>query len=285
MLNHFFDISTGYKFSKLHWGSVPSIPVAVLACSDKEASLSSSNDDNVSDGCHEEATVTIQKIGKFNFPPLNPEKQSRGNPNNNAKLAAAPSFRKALKKAPGRIRPKAILLGAASATQASSTPKEIVVLEVEDMPIELEDNIYHIIWLPCYDIIPKIRYTSHKNSKSCHSPARPPEDTLDKFSCETCHRSFKSKESNDLHEPCKAASNYIPTRKSKRVHNTRSVVAAKVRQRDIRLSMMATDRIAAIYRVAMRKPNIDGTYNVNGQDMSMQDLKKTNLELVTISQN
>ena len=70
------------------------------------------------------------------------------------------------------------------------------------------------------------------------------------------------------------------------MHNTRSVVAAKVRQRDIRLSMMATDRIAAIYRVAMRKPNIDGTYNVNGQVMSMQDLKKkTNLELVTISQN
>ena len=63
-------------------------------------------------------------------------------------------------------------------------------------------------------------------------------------------------------------------------------MAAKVRQRDIRLSMMATDRIAAIYRVAMRKPNIDGTYNVNGQVMSMQDLKKkTNLELVTISQN
>ena len=70
------------------------------------------------------------------------------------------------------------------------------------------------------------------------------------------------------------------------MHNTRSVVAAKVRQRDIRLSMMATDRIAAIYRVAMRKPNIHGTYNVNGQVMSMQDLKKkTNLELVTISQN
>ena len=26
----FFDISTGFRFSKLHFGSVPSIPVAVL---------------------------------------------------------------------------------------------------------------------------------------------------------------------------------------------------------------------------------------------------------------
>ena len=27
---HFFDISTGFRFSKMQWGSVPSIPVAVL---------------------------------------------------------------------------------------------------------------------------------------------------------------------------------------------------------------------------------------------------------------
>ena len=30
MLKQFFDISTGFGFSKLQWGSVPSIPVAVL---------------------------------------------------------------------------------------------------------------------------------------------------------------------------------------------------------------------------------------------------------------
>jgi hypothetical protein len=30
MLEGFFDISTGFRFSKLHFGSVPSIPVAVL---------------------------------------------------------------------------------------------------------------------------------------------------------------------------------------------------------------------------------------------------------------
>jgi hypothetical protein len=177
--------------------------------------LSSSSDNSVSDGHHEEATVTIQKVGKLNFPPLNPENQSRGDPNNNAKLAAAPSLRKALKKAPGRIRPKAVLLGAVFATQACDTQacdtlKKIVVLKVEDMPIELEDDIYHVICPTCYDIVPKIRYALHKNSKSCNLPARPPEDTWDKFTCKTCHRSFESEEDNDLHEPCKAGSDYIP---------------------------------------------------------------------------
>ena len=31
ILKQFFDISTGFRFSKMQWGSVPSIPVAVLA--------------------------------------------------------------------------------------------------------------------------------------------------------------------------------------------------------------------------------------------------------------
>ena len=35
MLKQFFDISTGFRFSKLQWGSVPSIPVAVLGYSFK----------------------------------------------------------------------------------------------------------------------------------------------------------------------------------------------------------------------------------------------------------
>ena len=32
-LKQFFEISTGFRFSKLQWGSVPSIPVAVLVSS------------------------------------------------------------------------------------------------------------------------------------------------------------------------------------------------------------------------------------------------------------
>ena len=36
MLKHFFDISTGFRFSKLQWGSVPSILVAVLVLVDSQ---------------------------------------------------------------------------------------------------------------------------------------------------------------------------------------------------------------------------------------------------------
>ena len=32
-LKQFFDISTDFRFRKMQWGSVPSIPVAVLASS------------------------------------------------------------------------------------------------------------------------------------------------------------------------------------------------------------------------------------------------------------
>ena len=35
-----------------------------------------------------------------------------------------------------------------------------------------------------------------------------------------------------------------------------------------------TDRIATIYRSALRKPNVDGTYNVNGKVGSLEDLKE-----------
>ena len=127
-----------------------------------------------------------------------------------------------------------------------------MVLEVEDMPIEIEDDIFSVICPTCSAVVPKIRYASQKNSKSCHSPARPPEGTTDKFSCETCHQSFESVEANDLHEPCRAASNYIPARKNERAHNASSLTAVKTRQRDAlaRLSTMTTDRITVIYRAA-----------------------------------
>lgn len=142
------------------------------------------------------------------------------------------------------------------------------------MPVELGDNTFHVICPTCYNIIPKIRYMSHKNSKSCYLPVRPPEDTPDKSSCKTCHQTFESVEANDLHEPCEAANNYTPARQNRRRHIDSSLMNTKARQRDVRLSMMATDRIAVIYRAALRKPNVDGTYNVNGQVMSLQELKR-----------
>ena len=191
-----------------------------------------------------------------------------------------------MKKTPDRIKPEAALPENTPATQVINTPKEIVVLEVEDMPIGLKDDIFHVICPTCYVIVSKKGYSSHRNSKSCHSPARPPEDTPDEFSCETCHRTFQSVEANDLHEPCKSSSNYVPTRRNKRTHHTSLPMASKTMQRNAglstgatdndirqrgalaRLSTMVNDKMAAIYRAALRKPNVDGTYNVNGQVMS-----------------
>ena len=142
------------------------------------------------------------------------------------------------------------------------------------MPIELADDIFHVICPKCYKIVPKLRYSLHKNGKSCLSPARPPEDAWDKFSCKTCHKSFESEEDNDSHEPCKAASDYVPARKSKRVYDATSVPTANIRRCDTRRSMMGTNRTVAISSAAMRKPNTDGTYNVNGQVTSFQDIRK-----------
>ena len=67
---------------------------------------------NASVDCHEEATATMQKIGKLNFPPLNPENQSRGTLDDHAKPIAA-SVQRTPKEAPGCIRPEAALLAAA----------------------------------------------------------------------------------------------------------------------------------------------------------------------------
>ena len=52
--------------------------------------------------------------------------------------------------------------------------------------------------------------------------------------------------------------------------------STKNRQRDIFTSFpeTATDRVAAIYRDALGKPNVNGTYNVNGKVGSLEDLKE-----------
>ena len=105
----------------------------------------------------------------------------------------------------GHTKPESILLRAAAAAPAYGTPKEIVTLEVEDMPVEIYGE--GLVCTTCYEIIPKDRNVSHQSDRSCHLPARPPEAVQDKFSCNTCHWRFKSEEANDLHEPCKPANN------------------------------------------------------------------------------
>lgn len=52
--------------------------------------------------------------------------------------------------------------------------------------------------------------------------------------------------------------------------------STKNRQCDVFTSFpeTATDRVAAIYRDALGKPNVNGTYNVNGKVGSLEDLKE-----------
>ena len=52
-----------------------------------------------------------------------------------------------------------------------------------------------------------------------------------------------------------------------------SATAAAIRQRDERISSMGVDKIAT-YCAILRKPNTDGTYNVNGKVMSMLDVRR-----------
>ena len=172
-----------------------------------------------------EATATMQKIGKLNFPPLNPENQSRKALNDHVKTITA-SIKKTPREAPGHIRPKTALLAAAPVTQAKNVRKEIVVLEVEDMPFEIADDIFHVICPTCCDVVPKIHYAFHKNSKSCRSS-----EVATATTTRQCNASTQ-------------------------------------------LSTTATDRIATIYRTALRKPNVDGTYKVNGKVVSLQELKE-----------
>ena len=68
----------------------------------------------------------------------------------------------------------------------------------------------------------------------------------------------------------------IPPRNQKRKQQPKvvsSAIAAEIRQRDVRNSTRAANTIAA-YRAALRKPNTDGTYNVNGKVGSLQELKE-----------
>ena len=165
-----------------------------------------------------------QRIGSFNFPPLNLQYQSQGS-NNNAKPAiptdnpANPVKRKALKRATtGRIRPEAVMFDDATTADAYAdaydTPKEIVTLAVEDMPVVVDGE--GCICVTCYEIIPGSEYASHRTRQDCHSPARPPEAKHDDTSrmataqrigrrCSTCHRMFKSEHAKDSHEPCGVA--------------------------------------------------------------------------------
>ena len=253
----------------------------------------SSSDDEGMDGL-EQVEPPTQRLGSLNFPPLNLQYQSQGD-NNNAKPAittanpAHPVKRKALKKATtGRIRPEAVMFDDATTADAYADaydmPKEVVTLEVEDMPVVVDGE--GCICVTCYELIPGSEYASHRTRQDCHSPARPPEAKHDDLSCtataqrigrrcSTCHREFKSERAKDSHEPCGVVRQGNPTETNNRRQPKKftSTTAAELKQQEVRLSTKSTERIVA-YRAVIRKPNTKGTYNVNGKVMSKQDINR-----------
>jgi hypothetical protein len=241
----------------------PCNPHCQRPCRTHGVSLLSSDDDSVSDNGHKEVALMIPQIGSLNFQPLNPQNQYR-NYDNDANLSANPAhsviptadpaIRKALKKATmGRTKPEAILLEAAAAAAAATcgTPKEIEILEVEDMPVDLDDE--GLVCTTCYEIILRSQYTFHRENKGCHLPARPPEakqDKLsgisgchlqaqppeakqDKLSCNTCHRRFKSELANDLHEPCEEDSSVHEEKSRRRQKWLTLAMAVEIGRRDV----------------------------------------------------
>ena len=162
----------------------------------------------------------------------------------------------------------------------SDTPKEVVTLKVEDVPIIVEGEGY--ICTTCYEIIPEAKYVSHRRRKGCHSPARPLGDRQDnlnrvamalriELNCNTCHREFASERAKDRHEPCRG---HTPTGSSakRRPRRPLSKMAADIKRRGERISAKAANKIMA-YRAILRKPNNKGTYNVNGKVMSTRDIE------------
>ena len=129
----------------------------------------------------------------------------------------------------------------------------------------------------CYEIIPNTQYAFHRKHGECESPARPPAVKCKrKSNCNTCHRTFCNEKVNDFHEPCHATNNNTAEglkkcRQKPKVES--SAMAAAIRRLTEQISSEAAGKIAT-YRAILRKPNTDGTYNVNGKIMLMLDIEQ-----------
>ena len=137
--------------------------------------------------------------------------------------------------------------------------------EVEIAPIKLEDDNSHVICPTCYEYLPQAHYTLHRRSRDCYHPSRPPEITKE-HSLEP-HREWgtqgdhltRSELTNEENEWPRAS--HLP-------------VIRKAKQHEIQCWSTNRGKMTAIYKKALRKPNFDGTYNVNGKITSLQELKR-----------
>ena len=87
----------------------------------------------------------------------------------------------------------------------------------------------------------------------------------------------------ELHRPTSRGKNYytwsesmgkrVPKHKIGWSYAARPLIIRKVRQSEMQYWSAARDKMTAIFWAAIKKPNVDGTYNVNGQVTSLQELK------------
>ena len=168
----------------------------------------------------------------------------------------------------GITDPDNIFLGSALALWPEDELQDIE--ETEVTPIELEDDSSHVICPTCYDFLPKARYLSHRHSRDCHPPTRPPE-IAGEHSLETRCRTTRGKNYSARSE---LTGKRAPTQKSEWALADRPLAIGKAKQHEMQYWSAIRDKMTAIYKKALRKPNVDGTYNVNGQITSLQELKR-----------
>ena len=140
----------------------------------RQNSLPNNNNTSIDD--LEATTVTMQKLGKLNFPPINPENQPQEIQDDHTDNIAD-SIQNEQEITPDCVKLKAAPPAAELVTQAKSTTQEIVVHEVEDIPIESANHKFRVICPTCGDVVPKFHYASQGKRKlpfisktpgSCH---------------------------------------------------------------------------------------------------------------------
>ena len=138
--------------------------------------------------------------------------------------------------------------------------------ETEVAPIELVDDNLKVICPTCYDFLPKAHYLPHRHSRDCHPPSRPPEN--EEHGLEHLHHQGTWGRSRPTQGELAGEQRHgwPPA--------DRPPVIRKAKQQEMQYWSTIREKMTAIYKKALRKPNIDGTYNVNGQITSLQELKR-----------
>lgn len=151
------------------------------------------NNNNIDD-----PEVTTQTLGKLKFPPINPKNQSQGVEDDNADNFAN-LIQNEPETAPDCVEIEAAPSTTAPVTREQSTTQEIVVLKVEDVPVDTADDKFRVICPRCGNVVTKFYYASHKASESCQSLARPPEATITKTrQCDVPGRASRKRQPTGL---------------------------------------------------------------------------------------